>query len=85
MIHKFRKFHPVALALLLAAAASMPARAESVTLTHVHGLSYSADGKQYIAIAAGLGGGSPRNVPAAVAPEIKIPQAGQALYVFTLP
>ena len=46
MIHKFRKFHPVALALLLAAAASMPARAESVTLTHVHGLSYSADGKQ---------------------------------------
>jgi hypothetical protein len=24
-------------------------------------------------------------VPAAVAPEIKIPQAGQALYVFTLP
>ena len=45
----------------------------------------SVDGKQYIAIAAGLGGGSPRNVPAAVAPEIKIPQAGQALYVFTLP
>ena len=35
-------------------------------------------------IAAGLGGGSPRNVPAAVAPEIKIPQAGQALYVYAL-
>ena len=48
-------------------------------------VTYSVDGKQYIAIAAGLGGGSPRNVPAAVAPEIKIPQAGQALYVFTLP
>ena len=48
-------------------------------------ITYSVDGKQYIAIAAGLGGGSPRNVPAAVAPEIKIPQAGQALYVFTLP
>jgi len=46
MIHKFRKFHPVALALLLAAAASMPAHAESVTITHVHGLAYSADGKQ---------------------------------------
>ena len=39
----------------------------------------------YIAIAAGLGGGSPRYVPAAVAPEIKIPQAGQALDVFTSP
>jgi alcohol dehydrogenase (cytochrome c) len=48
-------------------------------------ITFSVDGKQYIAIAAGLGGGSPRNVPAAVAPEIKIPQAGQALYVFTLP
>ena len=48
-------------------------------------MTFSVDGKQYIAIAAGLGGGSPRNVPAAVAPEIKIPQAGQALYVFTLP
>jgi alcohol dehydrogenase (cytochrome c) len=48
-------------------------------------ITYSVDGKQYVAVAAGLGGGSPRNVPAAVAPEIKIPQAGQALYVFTLP
>jgi alcohol dehydrogenase (cytochrome c) len=48
-------------------------------------VTYSVDGKQYIAVAAGLGGGSPRNVPAAVAPEIKIPQAGQAIYVFTLP
>ena len=48
-------------------------------------ITYSADGKQYVAIAAGLGGGSPRNVPAAVASEIKIPQAGQALYVFALP
>ena len=48
-------------------------------------VTYAVDGKQYVAIAAGLGGGSPRNVPAAVAPEIKIPQAGQALYVFTLP
>ena len=36
-------------------------------------VTYSIDGKQYIAVAAGLGGGSPRNVPAAVAPEIKIP------------
>jgi alcohol dehydrogenase (cytochrome c) len=48
-------------------------------------VTYSVDGKQYIAVMAGLGGGSPRNVPAAVAPEIKIPQNGQALYVFALP
>ena len=48
-------------------------------------ITYSVGGKQYIAVLAGLGGGSPRNVPAAIEPEIKIPQAGQALYVFTLP
>jgi hypothetical protein len=42
------------------------------------------DGKQYIAVMAGLGGGSPRNAPGAIAPEIKIPQAGQALYVYAL-
>jgi hypothetical protein len=32
----------------------------------------------------GLGGGSPRNAPAAIEPEIKIPQAGQALSVYAL-
>jgi alcohol dehydrogenase (cytochrome c) len=48
-------------------------------------VTYSVDGKQYIAVMTGLGGGSPRNVPAAIAPDIKIPQSGQALYVFGLP
>ena len=48
-------------------------------------VTYSAGGKQYIAVMTGLGGGSPRNVPAVIAPEIKIPQSGQALYVFALP
>jgi alcohol dehydrogenase (cytochrome c) len=48
-------------------------------------ITFSAGGKQYIAVLAGLGGGSTRNAPAAISPEIKIPQAGQALYVFTLP
>ena len=48
-------------------------------------ITYSVDGKQYIAVMTGLGGGSPRNVPAAIAPDIKIPQTGQALYVFALP
>ena len=48
-------------------------------------VTYTADGKQFIAVMTGLGGGSPRNVPAAIAPDIKIPQSGQALYVFALP
>jgi alcohol dehydrogenase (cytochrome c) len=48
-------------------------------------VTYSVDGKQYVAVMTGLGGGSPRNVPAAIAPDIKIPQSGQALYVFGLP
>jgi alcohol dehydrogenase (cytochrome c) len=48
-------------------------------------VTYSAGGKQYIAVMTGLGGGSPRNVPAAIAPDIKIPQSGQALHVFALP
>jgi alcohol dehydrogenase (cytochrome c) len=48
-------------------------------------VTYSVDGKQYIAVMTGLGGGSPRDVPAAIAPDIKIPQTGQALYVFALP
>jgi alcohol dehydrogenase (cytochrome c) len=48
-------------------------------------VTYSAEGKQYIAVMTGLGGGSPRNVPAAIAPDIKIPQSGQALYIFALP
>jgi alcohol dehydrogenase (cytochrome c) len=43
------------------------------------------DGKQFIAVMTGLGGGSPRAAPAQLAPEIKIPQSGQALYVFALP
>jgi alcohol dehydrogenase (cytochrome c) len=48
-------------------------------------ITFSVDGKQYIAVMTGLGGGSPRNVPGVIAPDIKIPQSGQALYVFALP
>ena len=48
-------------------------------------VSFNVDGRQYIAVMSGLGGGSPRNVPAAIVPDIKIPQSGQALYVFALP
>ena len=48
-------------------------------------VSFAIDGRQYIGVMSGLGGGSPRNVPAAIVPDIKIPQSGQALYVFALP
>jgi alcohol dehydrogenase (cytochrome c) len=48
-------------------------------------VTYSVESKQHIAVMTGLGGGSPRDVPAVVASDIKIPQSGQALYVFALP
>jgi alcohol dehydrogenase (cytochrome c) len=48
-------------------------------------ISFSANGKQYIAVTTGLGGGSPRNVPRLLAPEIQHPASGNALYVFELP
>jgi alcohol dehydrogenase (cytochrome c) len=48
-------------------------------------VSFSIGGKQYIAVTTGLGGGSPRQVPAIIAPEIHHPANGNALYVFALP
>jgi alcohol dehydrogenase (cytochrome c) len=48
-------------------------------------VSFSIDGKQYIAVTTGLGGGSPRDVPAVIAPDIHYPGNGNALYVFALP
>ena len=48
-------------------------------------ISFNVDGRQYIAVTTGLGGGSPRLVPAVLAPEIRVPTTGQALYVFALP
>ena len=47
-------------------------------------VTYEVDGQQYIAMSAGVGGGSPRGVPRAVTPEIRHPQNGNALYVFKL-
>jgi alcohol dehydrogenase (cytochrome c) len=47
-------------------------------------ISFSAGGHQYIAVTTGLGGGSPRNVPEAIIPDIEYPKNGQALYVFRL-
>jgi alcohol dehydrogenase (cytochrome c) len=60
---------------------------ETRLATSVQGfpISFAVDGKQYIAVATGLGGGSPRGVPATITPEIRVPQRGHALYVFALP
>ena len=48
-------------------------------------ISFAANGKQYIAVTTGLGGGSPRNVPRLLLPEVRHPNSGNSLYVFELP
>ncbi len=48
-------------------------------------LTFSVAGKQYLAVTTSNGGGSPRNVPTVVAPELRYPATGNALYVFALP
>ena len=51
-----------------------------------HPATFSIDGKQYIAVTAAMGarGVSPRTVPSVVAPDIRHPSSGNALYVFSL-
>src|SRR5688572_25037596 len=60
---------------------------ETQLATSVQGfpISFAVDGRQYVAVATGLGGGSPRSVPATLSPEIQVPNKGHALYVFALP
>ena len=60
---------------------------ETRLATSVQGfpITFEIDGKQYVAVATGLGGGSPRGVPSVVTPEIRVPNRGHALYVFALP
>jgi alcohol dehydrogenase (cytochrome c) len=48
-------------------------------------ITFSVNGRQYVAMSAGLGGGSPRIVPSRLTPEIHYPDTGNALYVFALP
>ena len=48
-------------------------------------VSFSANGRQYVAVTTGLGGGSPRVVPRTISPEITHPATGHAIYVFELP
>jgi len=48
-------------------------------------VAFAIGGREYIAVTTGLGGGSPRDVPRVIAPEIHHPGNGNALYVFALP
>lgn len=55
------------------------------TAVQGHPLTFSIDGKQYIAVTSANGGTSPRQVPNAVATELRPPRNGNAVYVFSLP
>jgi alcohol dehydrogenase (cytochrome c) len=48
-------------------------------------ITFAVDGKQYIAVTSGLGGGSPVNMPNVILTDVRRPDSGQALYVFALP
>ncbi len=48
-------------------------------------VTFTANGKQYVAVTTGNGGGSPRVVPSTITPEINPPASGHTLYVFELP
>lgn len=48
-------------------------------------VTFTAGGKQYVAVTTGTGGGSPRVVPRTISPEIQAPASGHTLYVFELP
>lgn len=50
-----------------------------------HPFTFSVDGKQYIGVTTALGGTSPRQVPRVVSPELRYPNNGNALYIFSLP
>jgi len=50
-----------------------------------HIVSFAVDGKQYIAIESGLGGGSPVGKPTTLLPDIHHPNNGNAIFVFALP
>lgn len=52
-----------------------------------HPVTFAIDGKQYVAVTTAMGarGVSPRTVPRVIAPDIRHPSNGNALYVFSLP
>ncbi|HVY33794.1 MAG TPA: PQQ-binding-like beta-propeller repeat protein [Caulobacteraceae bacterium] len=48
-------------------------------------VTFAIDGKQYVAVTTGIGGGSPENMPITILTEVHRPSNGQAIYVFGLP
>ena len=48
-------------------------------------ITYAVDGRQYVAVPAGVGGTSPRWIPALLSSEIHHPFGGNGLFVFALP
>jgi alcohol dehydrogenase (cytochrome c) len=48
-------------------------------------VTFSVDGKQYVAVTTGLGGGSPEAKPSTMLTEVNRPLYGSAVYVFALP
>jgi alcohol dehydrogenase (cytochrome c) len=48
-------------------------------------VTFTANGRQYVAVTTGNGGGSPRQVPRTIIPEVNPPVNGHTLYVFELP
>jgi alcohol dehydrogenase (cytochrome c) len=60
-------------------------RTQLGTTVQGYPVSFSIDGKQYIAVTTGLGGGSPENMPNVILTDVHRPDNGQAVYVFALP
>ncbi len=48
-------------------------------------ITYSVDGRQYVAIGTGIGGGSWTSIPLQLSPEKRRPNGGNGLFVFALP
>jgi alcohol dehydrogenase (cytochrome c) len=48
-------------------------------------VTFTVNGKQYVAVSTGLGGGSPRQVPGVIVGDVHHPGNGNALFVFALP
>jgi len=48
-------------------------------------VTFSLNGKQYIAVCSGLGGGSPQQKPSTLLDEVHRPPTGNVLYIFGLP
>jgi outer membrane protein assembly factor BamB len=50
-----------------------------------HPITFHVNGKQYVAVTTGYGGGSPEAKPSTMLTEVHRPRTGQQLYVFALP